>query len=48
MIRDGKRARDVILRLRNFFKASGEKTSLNINEVIEGTLGIRFLKAFYQ
>jgi signal transduction histidine kinase len=37
MIRDGKRARDVILRLRNFFQASGgEKTSLNINEVVEG------------
>lgn len=37
MIRDGKRAGDVILRLRNFFQASGgEKTSLNINEVVEG------------
>ena len=37
MIRDGQRARDVILRLRNFFKASGgEKTSLKINEVVEG------------
>jgi signal transduction histidine kinase len=37
IIRDGKRAGDVILRLRNFFKASGgEKTSLNINEVVEG------------
>jgi C4-dicarboxylate-specific signal transduction histidine kinase len=37
MIRDGKRAGDVILRLRNFFKASGpEKTSLKINEVVEG------------
>jgi hypothetical protein len=36
MIRDGKRAGDVILRLRNF-KASGpEKTSLKINEVVEG------------
>jgi signal transduction histidine kinase len=39
MIRDGKRAGDVILRLRNFFKASGgEKTSLSINEVVEGIL----------
>lgn len=38
-IRDGKRAGDVILRLRNFFKASGgEKTSLKINEVVEGIL----------
>jgi len=37
MIRDGQRAGDVILRLRNFFKASGgEKTPLNINEVVEG------------
>jgi signal transduction histidine kinase len=37
MIRDGKRAGDVILRLRNFFKASGqEKTSLKINEIVEG------------
>jgi C4-dicarboxylate-specific signal transduction histidine kinase len=37
MIRDGKRAGDVILRLRNFFKASGgEKTSLKINEVVAG------------
>jgi signal transduction histidine kinase len=37
MIRDGKRAGDVISRLRNFFKASGaEKTSLNLNEVVEG------------
>jgi signal transduction histidine kinase len=37
MIRDGKRAGDVILRLRNFFQASGgEKTSLKINEVVEG------------
>ena len=36
MIRDGKRAGDVILRLRNFFKAGGEKTSLRINEVVEG------------
>jgi signal transduction histidine kinase len=37
MIRDGKRAGDVILRLRNFFKASGpEKASLKINEVVEG------------
>jgi len=37
MIRDGQRARDVILGLRNFFKASGgEKTSLKINEVVEG------------
>jgi C4-dicarboxylate-specific signal transduction histidine kinase len=37
MIGDGKRAGDVILRLRNFFKASGgEKTSLKINEVVEG------------
>jgi C4-dicarboxylate-specific signal transduction histidine kinase len=37
MIRDGKRAGDVILRLRNFFKASSaEKTSLKINEVVEG------------
>jgi C4-dicarboxylate-specific signal transduction histidine kinase len=37
MIRDGKRASDVILRLRNFFKASGaEKTWLKINEVVEG------------
>jgi signal transduction histidine kinase len=39
MIRDGKRAGDVILRLRNFFNASaGEKTSLSINEVVEGIL----------
>ena len=37
MIRDGKRATDVILRLRNFFKASGaERTWLKINEVVEG------------
>jgi signal transduction histidine kinase len=37
MIRDSKRAEDVILRLRNFFKPSGgEKTSLQINEVVEG------------
>ena len=37
VIRDGKRAGDVILRLRNFFKASGgEKTSLKINEIVEG------------
>ena len=37
IIRDGKRAGDVILRLRNFFKASGaEKTSLKMNEVVEG------------
>jgi signal transduction histidine kinase len=37
MIRDGKRASDVILRLRNFFKASGaEKSWLKINEVVEG------------
>jgi C4-dicarboxylate-specific signal transduction histidine kinase len=37
LIRDGKRAGDVILRLRNFFKGSeGEKTSLKINEVVEG------------
>jgi C4-dicarboxylate-specific signal transduction histidine kinase len=36
MIRDGKRAGDVILRLRNFFNASGgEKISLQINEVVE-------------
>ena len=36
MIRDGKRAGDVILRLRNFFNASGgEKTPLQINEVVE-------------
>src|SRR5260370_14230703 len=34
--RDGKRAGNVILRLRNFFNASGgEKTSLQINEVVE-------------
>jgi len=39
MIRDGKRAGDVILRLRNFFNASdGEKTSVSINEVVEGIL----------
>ena len=39
MIRDGKRAGDVILRLRNFFNASGgEKTALSINEVVEGIL----------
>ncbi|HEX6566561.1 MAG TPA: ATP-binding protein [Chthoniobacterales bacterium] len=39
MIRDGKRAGDVIVRLRNFFKANGgEKTSLDINEVVEGIL----------
>jgi signal transduction histidine kinase len=37
MIRDGQRAGDVILRLRNFSTASGgEKTSLEINEVVEG------------
>jgi C4-dicarboxylate-specific signal transduction histidine kinase len=37
MIRDGKRAGDVIVRLRNFFKANGgEKTWLNINEILEG------------
>ena len=37
MIRDGKRAGDVISRLRNFCNASGgEKTSLKINEVVEG------------
>jgi C4-dicarboxylate-specific signal transduction histidine kinase len=37
MIRDGKRASDVILRLRNFFKASGgEKTLVKINEIVEG------------
>ncbi|MBV8416120.1 MAG: GHKL domain-containing protein [Verrucomicrobia bacterium] len=37
VIRDGKRAGDVISRLRNFFKASGgERTSLKINEVVEG------------
>src|ERR1700678_1265009 len=37
MIRDSKRAGDVILRMRNFFKASGgEKTSLKINEIVEG------------
>src|SRR5258707_4919826 len=36
MIRDGERAGDVKLRLRNFFNASGgEKTSLQINEVVE-------------
>jgi C4-dicarboxylate-specific signal transduction histidine kinase len=39
MIRDGKRASDVILRLRNFFKANGEeRTPLRINEVVEGIL----------
>jgi len=39
MMRDGKRAGDVILRLRHFFNASGgEKTSLSINEVVEGIL----------
>ena len=39
MIRDGKRAGDVIGRLRNFFKASGgDKTSLEINEVVKGIL----------
>jgi signal transduction histidine kinase len=39
IIRDGKRAGDVILRLRNFFKASGgEKTSLKINEVVESVV----------
>ena len=39
MIRDGKRAGDVIVRLRNFFKASGgDKTSLEINEVVAGIL----------
>jgi signal transduction histidine kinase len=37
VIREGKRAADVIARLRSFFKASGgEKTSLNLNEVVEG------------
>ena len=36
MIRDGKRAGDVISRLRHFFKAGGEKTSLRTNEVVEG------------
>jgi signal transduction histidine kinase len=37
MIRDGQRARDVVLRLRNFFKATGgERTPLSINEVVEG------------
>jgi signal transduction histidine kinase len=37
VIMDGKRAADVILRLRNFFKASeGKKTSLKINEVVDG------------
>jgi signal transduction histidine kinase len=39
IIRDGKRAGDVILRLRNFFKASGgEKTSLKVNEVVESVV----------
>jgi signal transduction histidine kinase len=39
IIRDGKRAGDVILRLRNFFKASGgEKTSLKTNEVVESVV----------
>jgi signal transduction histidine kinase len=39
MMRDGKRAGDVIVRLRNFFKADGgDKTSLDINEVVEGIL----------
>jgi signal transduction histidine kinase len=39
MIRDGKRAGDVIVRLRNFFKANGgDKTSLDINQVVEGIL----------
>jgi hypothetical protein len=34
LIRDGKRAGDVILRLRNFFKASeGEKTSLSVSRI---------------
>jgi signal transduction histidine kinase len=37
VIRDGKRACDVILRLRNFFKAGeAQKTWLKINEVAEG------------
>jgi signal transduction histidine kinase len=37
MIRDGKRASEVLSRLRNFFKASGgEETALEINEVVEG------------
>ena len=37
VIREGKRAGDVVLRLRNFFKASGgEKTPINLNEVVEG------------
>jgi signal transduction histidine kinase len=37
MIRDGKRAGDVISRLRNLSTASGGgKTSLNLNEVVEG------------
>jgi signal transduction histidine kinase len=37
MIRNGRRAGDVISRLRNFFTASGEeKTALKINEVVEG------------
>ncbi|MBV8585705.1 MAG: hypothetical protein JO308_05410 [Verrucomicrobia bacterium] len=37
VIREGKRAGDVVLRLRNFFKASdGEKTPVNLNEVVEG------------
>ena len=37
VIMDGKRTGDVILRLRNFFKASeGKKTSLKINEVVDG------------
>lgn len=39
IIRDGKRAGDVILRLRNFFKPSGgEKTALKINEVVESVV----------
>jgi signal transduction histidine kinase len=39
MIRDGQRAGDVISRMRNFFKPSGEeKTPLRINEVVEGIL----------
>jgi signal transduction histidine kinase len=37
VIREGKRAGDVVLRLRNFFKASGgEKAPINLNEVVEG------------
>jgi signal transduction histidine kinase len=41
MIRDGKRAGEVIARLRNFFKANAEdKTSLEINDVVEGILSL--------